>query len=245
MSLTSAKEVINTVATSGPSLLNNLSARQQPAAGGADTAAARRSTLSMLAGKASDRVYRSMMDIQPDTSAANLRVRPGATPAMPVPVSRLSHHPTSDGAYMRCCVAAWCLPHPQPRNSLARGFARDDVITDEEEDGDEYLAGLAEAAGLDGSAGSALRHGRQTGVVVQRESLKRLSAMLSDRRLRSKQHRLAARKGSGKGAPKRKGRGLTVKSPGRDSDDTEATLSPRGPGAAVQLPSPPRGATPR
>ena len=53
--------------------------------------------------------------------------------------------------------------------------------------------GLAEAAGLDASSGTALRRTRETGVVVQRESLKRLSAMLSDRRTRNKQ-RMGAKK---------------------------------------------------
>lgn len=161
MSLASAKEVIATVASNGPSLLNNLSARQQPGVGGADTAAARRTTLSMLAGKASDRVYRSMMAIQPDLSAANLRVHPSEATL------------------------------PMVREMGVRGGVRGS--DDEDDDDDAYLAGLAEAAGLDASSGTALRRTRETGVVVQRESLKRLSAMLSDRRTRNKQ-RMGAKK---------------------------------------------------
>ena len=234
MSLASAKEVIATVATSGPSLLNNLSARQQPGIGGGDTAAARRNTLSMLAGawgvvtlgchvavlsccglasrvvvfvfacsllcgvlssharslshahsrmlpppppppplfvvlagKASSRVYRSMMDIQPDVSAANVRVQ----------------------------------PNPE---FLPPSFMDADTVQSDEDGGensDDFLAGLAEAAQLNESAGSALRRKRNSGVVVQRESLKRLSAMLSDKRTRRQR---SVRKGLGAPAARSK-----------------------------------------
>lgn len=38
--------------------------------------------MSMLAGKASDRVYRSMMDIEPDTGPSNVRIRASTGPVL-------------------------------------------------------------------------------------------------------------------------------------------------------------------
>lgn len=131
-----------------------------------DTLAALRSTMSSLADKASVRVYRSMMDIDIDTTARNVRVP--VTRTDPRKLLALAEDSASVDAGVRA-------HHSASMKSLGRTPGRPAVSPIEgleSQDEDEFTEEEEEADARLGSPEA----------VVERHKIKRLSAMMSDRR---------------------------------------------------------------